>query len=926
MDLRAPVSSVSLFKETRTDVEPLTPGSVIQIQVPSTSTFTVRRKQRHFLKTLPDYKDENEYVKHCLASSTSLYFGKSKRHPRCFLWRVLQDFKVLELRSVDLSKIGDETREASFSIQLCFSTAIKYGGVALAESADKDILNVFVLTRGNELYTFAVRKGFFCHASASEEDISRWCKAAKPATFSISTPHGLTSASPLQLIVSLSDGRILQLTRGKDEDGSKWHESTYGDGKWASSLRGLVRWQGSNTVKYDGTTLEQGTPTAIAVSPDKKHIFAVCLDHTLRIWNLNNATSVYSKDLLWQRREPHDIPKLMLDPSSRNVLQLFKIDLRIDGIEYYAVTFSPQDFGQFKFWGVRDPDHGEQGVCDLFPDYVLKPPDPDPSPESKAIWKATDFKIIGGQHGKELAMWVLMRSSREYMLYHLKFDLEDLPNVWRDSWSSTAFETLHNSPPPQISDFDPEDVTESWLNHILHNSRYPASVIEMGLKIYCSQRSLSECEAKASLRQRMCSAVASQVRSVYVVNDFNMYRIATYQEWTILWQDIRDLNRLGWEVMSLAIDEHVELPWLAFANGCSAIRTCDDVEIIAQNSPTNLAVSNNLLRAPSIETDYGIEPKLPDELAAIVETAATFRQSFSYILRKTCDTVLATELWLDPSYSVPLRIQSVYDRCNFADEIGPSSFDNLINGLERIGGFDGLETHTFLAILKYFSHDLRNTSSGLIHTMFGLKVIINGAREMIELRERLLFDLLVLIVFIDVEIDREETPMENLDASQIYVEMLDLLKQYQTMQWLVKNTRAAKSDVFGYSVPTIGDDNSSINNAIPQTWTILESIFTFYLTPQSFEAQTQSDALTETIHDLFKFATGGQGTRLAVDDVAVYVQCNLLVKGNIDLASEFLQYQPSTAWATYIRGRFSLLNGDFTEAAIYFKKASYKLC
>lgn len=121
MDSEAPSSSLCLFKETRTDLEPSHPGSVIQIQVPSTSTFSVRpRQQRRVLRTSPIYKDEDAFNKHCLASSSSFHFGKSKRHPRSFLWRVLQEGRVLELRCVDLSKRNREEREASFTLQLVF--------------------------------------------------------------------------------------------------------------------------------------------------------------------------------------------------------------------------------------------------------------------------------------------------------------------------------------------------------------------------------------------------------------------------------------------------------------------------------------------------------------------------------------------------------------------------------------------------------------------------------------------------------------------------------------------------------------------------------------------------------------------------------------------------------------------------------------
>ena len=927
MDSKAPVSSLALFKETRADHEPVTSGSVIQIQITSTSAFTVRpRQQRRILKNTTGYRDEHSFTKCCIAITGSLYFGKSKRHPRSFLWRVLQEGKVLELRSIDLSKSSGETREASLIIQFCFPAGLKHGGVALVDLEDQDVLNVFALTKGNELYTFTLGKDFFCNAAASEEEVSRWCKAFKPATFSISTPHSLIAASFRQLIFSLSDGRILRLTRDKDEDGSKWQEATYGDGQWASSLRGLVRWQGSNTVKYDGTTLEQGTPVAMARSPDKKHVFAVCLNHTLRIWNLGKAASVFSMDLLWKHREPHDIPKVMMDPSSPNVLQLFSIHEIIDGCEYYAVTLSPHDFGQFKFWGIRDPDHGARGVRDLFPEYSLKPPDPDPSPESKAIWKVADFKITGGRQGKSLELWILMRSNRQYKLYSLKFDIQDLANVWHDSWSITASETMGDSEPPLISDLDPEDATDKWLEYIYYPGRYPETVLETALGMYCSERSISIPEPKAPLKERMTSAIVIQVTNVNAASDFNKYRTATNQEWTAIWQDIHDLNKSRWEFLSLACDEQAEMPWIAFSDGCSAIRTCDKVEKMVHNSSADLAVSNNLLPTPSVEVEDGAEPRLPDELAVIIEAATNFRQSFSYRLRSICDRVLATELWLDPSYSVPLRIQSFYDQCNFIEEIGSAPYDDLMGALDRIGGFNGLETDAFLAILDDLAHGLPEHASDLVHTQFGLKLLINGAQEMIDLRTRLLFDLLVLVVFVDMEIDREETPMESFDAPRIYVEILELLKQYQIMQWLAKNTRVDTSSTLANPAPAKAAKIDSSNDRKARTLTLLESLFALDLPAQSLEMQSQSEALTQSIQDLLTWATGGHDPTVTFDDVPVYVQCNLLANKNLDLASDFLRFQPSTAWATYIKGRLSLLKGEFTEASIYFKKAAFKLC
>jgi len=926
MDSKSPVAAICLFKETRTDLEPLRSGSVIQIQVPSTSSFSVRsRQQRCILRTLPTCQDQDAFNKRCLATSSSVFFGKSKRHPRSFLWRVLDGGKVLELRSADLSKGNHEAREASFIIQLCFPNSLRHGGIALADTDDQDVISVFALTQGNELYTFALRKDSFCHAAASEEAISRWCKVSKPATFSISTPHKLIAPSDLQLIVSLSDGRLLILKRQKGKDGSEWYESTYGDGQWTSSLRGLVRWQGSNTIRYDGTTLEQGTPTAMAISPDDRHIFAVCMNHTLRIWNPDKAACVFSKDLLWRHREAHEIPKVMLDPSSPNVLQLFHSDGDIEGDSYYAVTFSPHDFGQFKFWAIRDADSGERGVRDLFPDCSLKPPDPDPSPESKAIWKVSDFKVKCGRKRESLEMWILMRSNRRYNIYNLRFNINNLAIVWQDEWSSMAFESLNQRPQPQASDLDPQDATDQWLDFIFRPGKHPETILETALGMYCSERSIALPKDKASLKERMCTAVALRVCSLKSESDFGQYRKATDQEWTALWQDIRDLDKARWDIMSLAYDEQFETPWIAFADGCSTVRTCDKTEILTQNQPTILSKSLSMLESPSVEMNPGTEPKLPDELACVIEAAATFRQRFNYGLQQTCNSILAEELWLDPSHSVPLRIQSFYDRCNFAEEIGSVPFDELTNALDRVDGFNGLETDAFFAILDEFSYSLPPEPSGLLHTFFGRKVLINGARELIELRKRMLFDLMTLVVFVDMEIDRDEMPMENFDAAQIYVKLLDLLKQYQLTQWLVENTRMENIRGLAKS-PNSSVQNGNLSSGDQGTEsTILESLFALDLPAQSLETQSQPEALTYDIKDLLQWVVGGNEDR-SLDEISVFVQTNLLANNNINLASDLLRYQPSTAWSTYIKGRLYLAKGISTQAAIYFKKAAFKLC
>ena len=928
-----PVTSLCLFKETRVGNEDGV-KSIIQIEAPSTGVATPfnrnSRLRRRVQTTRPIIKDDEDFGRRLLASSGSIYFGTTRRYPRSIAWRILEGGKVLELRSTDLSKSDQETKEATCILQLGFSNAIRRGGVALTDAEDHDSLSLFVLTRGSELYTFTIQRDFFCYTEISE-DINKWCKIFKPSSFSISTPYRLVAESSLQVVVSLSDGRLLHLRRKSGDDGSLWHETTYSDGQWGSSLRGLVRWQGSNVVKFDGAALDQETPAGIALSPDRKHAFVVCLNHTLKVWNLDVARSVFSTDILGQKREPHEIPKVMLDPSIVHKVEVFQADAITDGDLYYVMTFSPHGLGQFKLWAVRDPNEGALGIRDLFPELTLRPPDPDPSPESNTIWKVADFKVRSAGKGRGMEMWILMRSNKYYRLYHLKFDMFNFAIFWRDDWSMTALDTLEQHPQPHISDDGPDDFRDLWLSFFLQPGRYPETVLETALSMYSVARKLeSPAKSNSSLKERMCSVIASNVRlreSDTGGMDFKKYQADINQEWLIFWQDVRDLTNSRWDVISLAYDENADMPWLVFADGYSAIRDCSRIETLAHNTSADLSKSLNLLESPSIEIEEDTEPKLPDELAVLVEAAAAFRQSFSYSLRQTCSTVLTTELWQDPLHSVPVRMQSFYDQCNFAEEIADSSIGDLEAGLESIGGYSGLETESFLAIIKDLPQMSANASD-LTISKFGLKVLVEGAREMIGLHERVLLNLLIMVVFVNAEIDIEENSMESLDATKVYVVLLDLLKQYQMMHWLVNNIRAYEEELDSQAPGTtsrIGRQKSAKKSS-NEISTVFENLFAVDPKPQEYSQQSQSTALTRSIQDVLKWVIGGNEPTITLDSVLVYVQCNLLANNNIDLASDFLRYQPSNAWATYVKGRLYLERREFTEAAIYFKKAAFKLC
>ena len=385
-----PTPSLYQFKEVCVDVKPEAFNSVIQFRVPSSSIIPSRHShpKRYIAKSPPIFRTDEEFTRWNSASESSIYFGGSGYYPRNFLWRVVDGGRALRIQSVDLSKRSPEKgqartiheennvterpdresergqgdSEANLVLQFHFPSTLKRGGVAFADAEDHESLSLFVLSTSNELYTLVLRRSFFCSASASEVDIGGWCNIYKPASLNFTTPHSFLARSAFELVIGLSDGRLVRLTRKTGENGAAWHEVAYNDGKWGSSLRSLVRWQGTNTIPFDGTTLEKNTAQAIVPSPDQKHLWVVCLDHTLKVWNIEQGKTVYVNDLLGVAREPQDTPKYLLDPHNHNLIQIVHVDETFEGDHYYVMTYSPHDLGQFKVWGVRNADAGDRGI------------------------------------------------------------------------------------------------------------------------------------------------------------------------------------------------------------------------------------------------------------------------------------------------------------------------------------------------------------------------------------------------------------------------------------------------------------------------------------------------------------------------------------------------------------------------------------
>ncbi|PYI12595.1 hypothetical protein BO78DRAFT_465735 [Aspergillus sclerotiicarbonarius CBS 121057] len=924
-----------IYKDTRVDLRPYSPNTVVNIPIPTQAN--TQSRARFAISTTPSRdepvaKDEDEFSRRYLATQGSIYFRKRNVYPRTFLWRVVDDSKVLEVQCVDLTKAGIEHHEYNVTLRLEFGEEIVPSGVDFSDLEDHEALSVFVITASKHLHTLTLRPEFFRRTASIDDNISDWCKTCIPAPLTFSFPHRLHASSPLELFISLDNGALLRLTRKSGDDGSHWSPLTFDERTWGASFRGLVKWHAQPSIKFKGRNLELSTANAIATTTDQTYVFAVCLNHTLKIWNLATNKLAATKDLLDREVPESEESSYSLNPAESSFIKVFNMERALDGgYRYYVVTYSPFEDGLFKFWAVKGGLTSPLIVEDLYPDVALKPLDPDST--GSMFWSIADFQIKPAEEGKRMELWVLWRNSSLYQLYTLHFNFESLATDWNSNWVSTVMDSRGQEPSPVMALSDVVDPTEKWLQFLLQPNRLSTEVLETALSIYQEAlRPLSSSGAvkrNAPLAERLCSTIAATVSLRKYAEDgmdFTRYRTDTDSKWRQFWQIADDVNKRRFEPVSLAYDTYHETPWMVLSDSCAVIRECSSTELILHNSGPELRSEGPKIvdrwRHRNLDSEIG---SLFEQASHLMTVASGFRRSFNAELEVACQGALEAELFTEPSSSVQDRMDAFRDRCDFGEQISNKTYDGLVAAInERLNIFS-LQNEVFYTLVDTIPLGFPAKDSDLVNTHFGVKVIVNGVQETISFTRKTLTDLLYLILFVDGEVQQEED--STFDAADLFVTIITLLREYEMMSWLSSHSRKssdratkATDDV---SATPISAKESSASKKGERMATILEDLFASDIKPRQSIGLPQSYTISLGIRDILSWVTR-QG-EVAYPNALVYIQCDLIAKNNIDLAWDFLRFQASTSWATYVKGRLYVAMSEFDTAALYFRKAAYLL-
>ncbi|OKL60069.1 hypothetical protein UA08_04475 [Talaromyces atroroseus] len=915
-----------IYKETKVDVRPVEASAVVDIQIPTQEN--AQRRVRLSLSSgaahddIIGIKDDEDFAKRYLATQGSVYFRQRRVYPRTFLWRVVNENKVLEIQSTDVSKSTIDHNEANLVLRLDFQEAILPSGVALADTEDHDVLNVFVLTSSRRLYTIALRPEFFRRASSIDENIQDWCKSFTPSPLSFTQPHRLHACSTKELFIALDSGALLRLTRRTGDDGSHWSQITFDEKTWGASIRGLVPWTGQQRISYNGRTLDPNTPNAIATTSDQTYVFAVCLNHTLKVWNLAANKLVGTTDLLGRTlsKQQPDTTTYFLNPAESVFLRVFNAERALDGgYRYYVATYTPHEEGKFKFWAVKGGLTSPLTIDDIFPQAVFRPLDPDST--GNMFWSVADFQIRPVEEGRRMELWVLWRNNCLYQLYTLHFNFESLEEDWSTNWTSTAWDTRRNEPAPALVISDVVDPTDKWLEHFFHPGRYTAETLETALVSY--QEALkprASVKRSAPLQERLCSTIAASVSLRKYADDdmdYDKYRTDTDHKWRQFWQIVEEVHSRRFEPISLAYDTYSDLPWLVTTDTCALIRECSATELLIHNSVSDL--DNELPKIADRWRHRKLQSELSNRYADachLIKVAAEFRKRLPAATLQIFEEAMYSELYLEPLHSATERLAAFINKSELGEGVSDEVYDGLCAAMNKQINIWKLPKEPFHIVLDTLPMAFGGKDSDLLFTAFGLRAMANGSQETISHIRRMLHDLLILVVFVEGEISQEQG--SSFDAVELFPLLIAFIKECEMLYWLSSNTRVSTNRAHNDTA-----DAQLQSKGLGGVKSILEDFFVTDVKPRPHINISQSFTLTKGILDVLSWVVHPGNVEFA--NGLVHIQCNLIANGNIDLASSFLRFQPSSAWSNYVKGRLFVARTEFDTAAIYFQKAAYLL-
>ncbi|KAI5865037.1 nucleoporin Nup120/160-domain-containing protein [Durotheca rogersii] len=875
------------FKETRISLEPSTTAYSVDIKLPTSNSQGWSQRQPAKSAKAAARNDASR------ATASAIYYRKYHSFPRAFLWRVLGgDNTILSIRTADIYK-PKKASDANLILNFHFYHPIRPTCIALSDAPDHDAVSVFVLDTANQLYTLFLRPDSFRKRSFVETGLGDACRIYQPNAFrNFKHPYRLIAVNSDQLVVTTSDGGHVRYDRNTTHNVSHppWKETFYNAKGW---FRSILGGRGDMDIKAAASAVH----TDLGLD-DASFLFTVCLDHHLRVWNLNSGQILGTMDLLDAERDPQETGKWQLDASQTNLMQIAG---SIEG-KRLCVTYSPIGSGEFKFWLLQSNHANSVDVTVTFSTERFIPT----PPLGSDVWTLADFRVIECSPSDGYRLWLLWKNNMAYRVQELSFKADNLPEAWQHGWRSVFSDTV--IPTAQASSpSDPVDPTERWLQLILFPGRFPRATIEAAIAAYegvVGRQGGGSSRNGQGLAESICSAIAATA-SLNKTSSGDMeheqFRASSETQWRKFYRILLELDKPRGEALTLSYESESGIPWVVCADSISAIRECSELEQICHNPTSRFQGSN--------------------EGPSLITSGLNFLDSFSDSMLQICRSVLRSEMFEESPKTDQERIQFFSDKAGFWRQISDEDCAQVTDVLGP--NFNLVTTNLYERLLEVCDEtwDAEHPTEHPL-TEFGRRIIVRAVQDMAELQWNVCFSQLILLVHMEFEFDRPEDALHNrVEIGVVYRNLLTYLRRLELVRWLANTQISAPlpkadrpSSVSGNSpvAPKRQVDDHRVITALEGNVGHLLGL------PEldSAVSETMPAIITSIVVDLCAPSSN-------IELQPQYIQCGLLVRDRPDLAAELNPFCKEDPFSTYVQGRVHLALKDYTSASTYFKKAAY---
>lgn len=630
---------------------------------------------------------------------------------------------------------------------------------------------------------------------------------------------------------------------------------------------------------------------------DSSFLLTICLDHRLRIWNLQSGQILHTQDILEAERNPQEIGKWTIDPSQSN---LVKVVGQTEG-KRLCVTYSPIGAGEFKFWGLEaDADEGGVSIDSFFKASRLVPP----PPPGSDVWTLADFTVAqDGPKGTQL--WVLWKNNMTYRVQHVSFVPEEVDEQWRDGWTGVFGD---NSIPtaPTSSPCDPPDPTEKWLRLILQPGRFTNATLETALTMYEQGLGVVKdpsSRANKGLADAICSVIGStssleRSSSSSGGMDYEGFRGASEMPWRRFYRLLVELDKQRGEALSLSYEPSTRLSWVVCSDSLASIRKCSRLEQICHN--------------PSVRHEE------LDNVSLLITTGLSFVEVFSDSMLQICTSVLRVEMLEDSAKTDDERIQYFSDKAAFWRQTSDEDCAQVTDALGQNFALVNLDLYQKTVELMKATEDSQREHRYPL-TDFGRKLSVKAIQELVELHWNVCFSQLILLVHMEFEFDNPEDALHNkLDIGTVYRYLVSCLQRLELVRWLVKTQLPLPLHITDKPESLVKSSPAVTKRQAEET----QVITAFEALAGHLMGTAEIDAIPAAITEIASnLLADNSDTSL----LPQYFQCAFLVWNRPDLAAELGPFADQDPFSTYVQGRVYLGLKDFTNAANYFKKAAFGL-